>query len=52
MKNELITDKAVSAAMEAIEKDLRESQCSYARMVIIRNSLIDNLRQSLQQNFG
>jgi hypothetical protein len=50
MKNDIITEKAISAAMQAIEEDLRENSCGYAKRVIIRNSLITNLRQSLSQN--
>mgnify|MGYP000203320660 FL=1 len=47
MNNDVITDKAITAAMQAIEDDLRKNSCGYAKMVIIRNSLVANLRQSL-----
>ena len=50
MKNDIITDKAITAAMQAIEDDLRKNSCGYAKMVIIRNSLVANLRQSLDWN--
>ena len=49
-QNDIITEKAISAAMHAIENDLRKNSCGYAKMLIIRNSLIDNLKQSLNQN--
>ena len=52
MKNDIITDKAITAAMQAIEDDLRENSCGYAKMVIIRNSLITSLRQSLGKNLN
>lgn len=52
MKNDIITDKAITAAMQVIEDDLRKNSCGYAKMVIIRNSLVANLRQSLNQNLG
>lgn len=52
MKNDIITDKAITAAMQVIEGDLRKNSCGYAKMVIIRNSLVANLRQSLNQNLG
>jgi hypothetical protein len=52
MKNDIITDKAITAAMQVIEDDLRKNSCGYAKMVIIRNSLVANLRQSLNPNLG
>jgi len=50
MNNNIITDKAITAAMQAIEDDLRQNSCGYAKMVIIRNSLLANLKQSLSQS--
>jgi hypothetical protein len=52
MKIDNLTEKAISAAMQAIEEDLRRNSCGYAKRVIIRNSLIVNLRQALSQNLG
>jgi hypothetical protein len=52
MNNDVITDKAITAAMQVIEDDLRKNSCGYAKMVIIRNSLVANLRQSLNPNLG
>ncbi|MDC0142959.1 hypothetical protein OAK45_00340 [Verrucomicrobia bacterium] len=52
MKNDIITDKAITAAMQAIETDLRKNSCGYAKMVIIRNSLVANLKASLNQGLG
>ena len=47
MKKDQILHKAVDAAMEAIDEDLRQNRCGYAKMVVVRNSMISNLKESL-----
>ena len=49
MEKDIITNKAINAALKAIESDLQKKSCGYAKMIIIRNNLAENIRRSFDE---
>ena len=50
MKIENIADRAVRAAMESLEPELKKGSCGYAKFVLIQEGLKSSLRTSLTKH--